>query len=278
MDNMTNQKTKKILLIVANVLVWVFLALSVLTTILVFTAQGSEDGVPAVFGKSLVSVATNSMEGTFDPGDLILLEKLPDKDSKRNLEIGTIITYHAPIDLDGDGVVGDINTHRIVDYDGNSYITQGDNNPLRDNEGDHPYVVPFNNVIGVVGEDDGIAGLGGVIAFLRSSLGFLLCIVLPLGLFFLYELYRFVTIVLAERAERAAGMAESEEEIKRRAIEEYLRQQAAAAAAAAAATPAADADAPAEEEAVDTAEEPAEEPAAEEESGDSADEGSDENE
>ena len=228
METTTKKTTMKVLSIVANVLVWAFLVLSILTTILVFTAQGSEDGVPAVFGKSLISVTTDSMEGTFDRGDLILLEKLPTGDSKRNLPIGTIITYHAPVDLDGDGVIGDINTHRIVGYEDNSrnsYITQGDNeltNPVPDN-----YVVYFTDVIGVVEEDDAIGGLGGVIAFLHSSLGFLLCIVLPLALFFLYELYCFISVIVSTRAQKAPISAETEEEIKRRAIEEYLREQAA---------------------------------------------------
>ena len=242
MEIKINQKTKKILALVANVLVWAFLLLSILTTVLVFTAQGSEDGVPAVFGKSLISVTTYSMEDTLMKGDLILLEKLPTGDSKRNLPIGTIITYHAPIDIDGDGNIGDINTHRIVGIEGNSYITQGDNkltNPVPDNQGDHPYVVYFTDVIGIVDPEDRIGGLGGVIAFLHSSLGFFLCIVLPLALFFLYELYRFISLVISERAARVPAVsAETEEEIKRRAIEEYLRAQAAAEAAKANETPA----------------------------------------
>lgn len=262
MEIKISSKTKKILSIVANVLVWAFLVLSVLTTVLVFTAQGSEDGVPAVFGKSLISVTTDSMEGTFDRGDLILLEKLPTGDSKRNLPIGTIITYHAPVDLDGDGQLGDINTHRIVGIEGNSYITQGDNkktNPIPDNQGDKPYVVYFTDVIGVVDEDDAIGGLGGVIAFLHSSLGFFICIVLPLALFFLYELYRFISLVISERSARVPAVsAETEEEIKRRAIEEYLRAQqeaAAANAAPAGETP----ETPAGEEAGDAADEGGEE-------------------
>jgi signal peptidase len=77
-----------------------------------------------------------------------------------------------------------------------------------------------------------------MIGFLRSSLGFFLCIVLPLILFFLYELYRFIAILVTERAKKKPVSAETEEEIKRRAIEEYLKQQAAAGAAPAAEAPA----------------------------------------
>jgi signal peptidase len=62
--------------------------------------------------------------------------------------------------------------------------------------------------------------------FLRSSLGFFLCIVLPLILFFLYELYHFITILVTEKAKKNAGASSvSEEEIKRRAVEEYLAKQ-----------------------------------------------------
>ena len=87
------------------------------------------------------------------------------------------------------------------------------------------YVVNKNDVIGVSHEGDNVGGLGAVIGFLRSSLGFFLCILLPLILFFLYELYRFIRLLLSEKAKRAPVSAEQEEEIKRRAIEEYLKAQ-----------------------------------------------------
>ena len=216
-----------------NVLACLLLVFARLITILVFSAQGSEDGVPAIFGKSLVTIESGSMEPTYKQGDLVFMTKLSHEE-KLSLEPGNIITYRAPIEINKDGMLGDINTHRIVGYEGNSYITQGDNkltNPVPDNQGEKPYVVYFTDVIGGVEEDDAIGGLGGVIAFLHSSLGFLLCIVLPLALFFLYELYRFIVILLEERAKKnpqPAGIsAADEEEIKRRAIEEYLKAQAA---------------------------------------------------
>ena len=53
-------------------------------------------------------------------------------------------------------------------------------------------------------------------------------------LFFLYELYNFISILTSERAKKAPIAKETEEEIKRRAIEEYLKSQQEAAAKAAA--------------------------------------------
>ena len=234
MENVNREKAKKIAETCVNVLIWIIVAISLFITILVFSAQGSEDGVPSIFGKALVTVETGSMEPTYKQGDLIFLTKLSDEE-KASLKPGNIITYHAPIDINNDGVIGDINTHRIVsvDLDTKTVKTQGDNketNPTADN-----YVVSFNDIIGICTEEDRLGGVGGVIGFLRSSLGFFLCIVLPLILFFLYELYRFISLIVIERAKRAPIAKETEEEIKKRAIEEFLAAQKAEAEAKAAA-------------------------------------------
>ena len=234
---MDKAKVKKILGIVANVLIWVFVVLSLLTTVLVFAAQGSEDGVPAIFGKSLITIETKSMEDTYKVGDLVFMKKLSDED-KLNLKVGDIITFRTSVDINGDGKIGDINTHRIHEHEEGStiFVTKGDNNPNPDNvatSNTPAYTVHTSDIIGICKENGRIAGLGAVLGFLRSSLGFFLCIVLPLILFFLYELYNFIMVVVKERAKKApAGVAPTvdEEEIKRRAIEEYLRAQAAASA------------------------------------------------
>ena len=217
---------KKILSIALNTLIWLFVIFSLVITILVFSAQGSKDGVPSLFGKSLITISTDSMEPTYKVGDLVFMEKLSDKEIE-NLQPGQIITFRAPIDIDGDGIKGDINTHRIEKVEGNSFITKGDHNLIPDNEGDDPYTVHTSEVIGLCTEDGKLDGVGNVISFLRSSLGFFLCIVLPLILFFLYELYNFISIIVSEKAKKAAANAApiDEEAIKRAAIEEYLAKQ-----------------------------------------------------
>lgn len=224
MEKTTVQKIKKAASITANVLIWVFVVFSLLVTVLVFTAQGDEDGVPSLFGKSLVTIESESMEPTYKKGDLVFMKKLTPSE-KDELKVGEIITYF--VDLDGDGDL-ELNTHRIDKIDGNKYVTKGDNNKFDDNSGDRPYTVQRSDIIGKCEEDDRIGGFGAVIGFLRSSLGFFICIVLPLILFFLYELYRFIMLVVSERAKRAPVSSETEEEIKRRAIEEYIKSQKAA--------------------------------------------------
>ena len=173
MVNLNKEKAKKIAGICVNTLIWIVVVVSLFITILVFSAQGSKDGVPSIFGKSLVTIESNSMEPTYKTGDLVFMKKLSDAE-KADLKVGDIITYFAPIDINNDGQVGDINTHRIVDIDmaSGTIKTQGDNretNPVADN-----YTLKYMDVIGQCTEDARLGGVGAVIGFLRSSIGFLL--------------------------------------------------------------------------------------------------------
>ena len=56
---MQNSKAKKIISIVLNALVWVFLVFAILVTIVTFASQNTKDGVPSVFGKSIVSIQSD---------------------------------------------------------------------------------------------------------------------------------------------------------------------------------------------------------------------------
>ncbi len=218
------QKTFKVLGIIGNVLIWIFVAFSILTTIFVIAAQNDKNGVPQMFGKSIITVQTDSMEPTYEVGDMLFMERLSE-DEKKELEEGDIITFRSPVDIDGDGKVGDINTHRIYSHDKKTgfIMTKGDNPAATIDI----QPISYNEILGKCTEKGRIGGLGGVMDFLRSSLGFFLCIVLPMLLFFLYELYNFISLLVARKA--AANPApvskEAEEEIKRKAIEEYLAQQ-----------------------------------------------------
>lgn len=59
--------------------------------------------------------------------------------------------------------------------------------------------------------------------FLRTKTGFFICILLPIALFFLFELYKLIATII--EIKRLAITESDEEEIKRRAVEEYLAQQ-----------------------------------------------------
>ena len=227
---MNKTEAKKIVSIVLNVLVWAILVFATLVTILTFVSMNAKDGVPSVFGKSIVSVQSPSMdggkEGSFKQGDLLFVNKIT-ADEAWALEEGTIIVYRAPIDINGDGETGDINTHRIISKrtqgDIVIYQTQGDAEPLPDG-----YELTFTDIIATYNGHSRLRGMGAVADFLKSSIGFLLVVVLPMALFFLYELYNLFKILMENKMQKASATvsAETEEEIKRRAIEEFLAQQA----------------------------------------------------
>ncbi len=218
MTDAKKQKINKIIGIVVNTLIWLFVAFSVIITVIVFAAQNSDDGIPEIFGTSFITIETPSMSPTYEVGDLVFLKKLDDAE-KRELKVGDIITYTAPIDINGDGNIGDLNTHRIHEIKDGRIISKGDKALLPDS-----YTIGYSDVIGVCNEGSW-GGIGNVIRFLRTSIGFFFCILLPLILFFLYELYNFISVLVTERVKKEPVSKETEEEIKRRAIEEYLQQQ-----------------------------------------------------
>lgn len=212
---------KKALQITGNVLLWIFVVFAVFVTVLVFSAQGNKDGLSNIMGKSLVTIQSDSMKPVFKTGDLIIDQILTNSE-KLELKPDDIITYY--VDLNGDGI-SELNTHRIVDVyekDGYTYyVTKGDNNetnPVNDAEPVmHPYVLA--KYTGVK-----LGGIGTVINFLQTPVGFLCVIVLPLVVFFLFELYNFIALIIRLKGKNGISK-EEEEEIKRRAVEEYLRRQ-----------------------------------------------------
>lgn len=228
-----NPKTKKTIKIVVDVLLWIFLAFSLLMTILAFTAQASSAGFPKLGSNCLLTVQSDSMAepGGFYKGDLIIGKTLTDE-QKQNLQVGDVVTYYMDL-TPSDGIDNkELNTHRIVrvDTDANGsviYYTKGDHNSLEDGE-------PIRwNAVEAIWTGTRIAGIGAVIGFLQSPTGFLICVVIPLLLFFLYELYVLIFTVIQIRNKGKRQITAADEElIKQRAIEEYLRQQAEAAAKA----------------------------------------------
>lgn len=203
---------KKALSIILNVLAWIILLFALLVTILVFSSSRNGD-TANLFGYIPLTVESDSMKPTFEKGDLIIIKEI---DDLFDLKKGDVITYWTIID--GKRVK---NTHRIVEINeyetSRSFVMKGDNNDKNDDE----TVLP-SDIIGKWGETK-ISGGGKVLDFLRTKKGFFICIVIPMIIFFLFELYKFI-VTLVEVKKPALSEAD-EEEIKRKAIEEYLAEQ-----------------------------------------------------
>ena len=117
-------------------------------------------------------------------------------------------------------------TITFKDKDITYYRTQGDNkktNPEPDEE--------LQTSSSIVAKYTGtkIGGVGNFLSFIRTQLGFFLCVLLPMIIFFVYEAIRVVLNIIAynkekalDQAKLAVDSAELTEEQKKRAIEEYL--------------------------------------------------------
>ncbi len=172
-------KGRKIANTVINVILVVAIVLAAFCTYTSYVST-SGHGVPSVFGISMLSIQTESMYPVLLPGDLIF--DTPVKDAE-DLRVGDIITYWTIIN--GERV---LNTHRITGiFDGGDHLifsTKGENNTLEDT-----LTVHEKEIVGKYAFR--IPGVGKVIDYLQTSTGFLLVIVVPVFIFFLYHLIQF---------------------------------------------------------------------------------------
>ena len=205
---------KKVVGIVINVILWLFVVFAALTTVVVFTGT-SNNGVGNLIGYMPFSIQTQSMEPTIKAGDVVIGKEV----DFNTLKEGDIITYWTTVDEQKI-----LNTHRITKVISNgkgsvpSFKTKGDNNQIEDE-----YTVAAADIVAKYNSK--ISGLGKAVDFLETQKGFFICIVLPLILFFLYQLYHFIKVIVTVKQENAGLSKEDEEELKKKAVEEYLAKQ-----------------------------------------------------
>lgn len=180
-------KTLKILL---NVIIGLIIIVAAVVTIVSLSTR--ENGVADVNGYIPFSIQTASMEPTIKVGDLIITKKYDDQ----KLKVGDIISFAS---VEQEKTI--IKTHRIKEInttgDLTSYVTKGDNNEAID----EVEVAP-GDIIAVY-DGTKYAHLGTILDFFKSKYGFLFCIILPLFIFFLYQLYSFITLIIEVKKDKA---------------------------------------------------------------------------
>lgn len=246
------KKSNKVIETIGDIVTVIILVFSVVFTALTLTSLNSESGLPNIGGYSLFSVQSESMEPVFYTGDLLVVKPYDGSE----LEVGDIISFRTI--EDGQYIV---NTHRIAEVHDimgtTTYSTKGDNTPGYDKTD-----VVASEIVGVYaykseqenGADNGvrIKGVGKVIDFVkgtgktgekwtltlnegktnerRLNLSFLFFIILPLALIFLFQIYKFIVALNESKKDKlmaeVAENAELSEELKQKAIEEYLAKQA----------------------------------------------------
>lgn len=187
---------------IVNVILVVVIVFAAVTTFMSFVTT-SGNGVPSIFGVQFLSIQTDSMYPTLKPGDLAV--DTPVKDFSK-LRPGDIITYWTVID--GERV---LNTHRIENiYDGGGYLifeTKGDHNTNVD-----PLTVHESEVMGQYRFH--ISGAGKVFDYLQTSTGFFLVVLLPVILFFVFNLVQFFRALFEYQAVKNRIKFEQERDIE----------------------------------------------------------------
>ena len=196
---------KKGLTVIVSVVLW---GIILLAALFAFTTLATRDdnNVASLAGYTPMVVETDSMAPTFLSGDLILIKKC----DTASLNEGDIICFHTIINNEYA-----LNTHRIqsiVEQGGaRSYTTLGDNN----NGIADTHVISDGDIVGkYVGK---VQKLGTVMDFLSGSTGFLLVIVLPMLLFFIYQIYHLIMISIRLKKAIAVETAR-EQELERQKV------------------------------------------------------------
>ena len=219
---------KKGVTVIVSIALW---GVILLAALFAFTTLATRDtaNVSSLAGYTPMVVKTDSMAPTFYSGDLILIKKC---DTSKLTE-GDIICFHTIINNEYA-----LNTHRIEKIDEienmRSYTTKGDNNAIADT-----HIISDGDIVGkYVGK---LGKFGHVMDFLSSSMGFLIVIVLPMLLFFIYQVYHLImvsinlkTAMAVEEAVKKAETESSEKAEAQAALEEARRLKAEAEAALAA--------------------------------------------
>lgn len=236
-----NDKTKKILNISLKVAAWLVVVFTVFMMIFTIVTVSTVDrNDRSIFGVKFYIVQTDSMSESennkdmdihFNAGDIVLIKNLSDKE-KTELEAGDVIAFLSTNSVS----YGETVTHMIREVrkndDGKAvgYVTFGTNTGVSDEALVEPEYV--------LGKYTGkFHGLGNFFAFVRSTPGYIVCILIPFILLILYNGVNVIrlfkkykkeqtAIMEAEKAEIAAERKQNEEMLRRlQALQEQLAKQ-----------------------------------------------------
>ena len=190
---------KKRLEAVRNILSWTLTAAAavmIIFTIVSLTAADREDR--SIFGFRAFIALSDSMSATdFDAGDLVLVKEV----DPATLKEGDIIAYISRSNASD----GETTTHKIrrltVDEDGKpGFITYGTTTDT-DDEG----IVTYGDVLGVYRGH--IPKVGRFLAFIKTTGGFITCILVPLFLIVLSQGVSCIRLLRTYRQEKAEEKA-----------------------------------------------------------------------
>ena len=167
----------KVFSVIGAVLCLILIPVLIVNLTLITKSLTSPGEVPDVGGALPLIVMTDSMYPQIQSGDLIICRV----EDAEEVEVGNVIAFFDP---SGSGSVISHRVEEIYTEDGTLYFrTKGDANNVRDSR-----PVPAENLVGAFWKR--VPNLGSVALFMQSSMGIVVCVVLPLVALICYDLLR----------------------------------------------------------------------------------------
>ncbi len=174
---------KKVLKIFGGILVTIYILIAVALTACLLTYN---DYKISVFGdRSLIILEDNELAPKYKKGSLLIVKKNSNDDIKQGDEIFFYNTYKNKVVVN----VSKVNKVKKVTDTETTYTING------------KYEISSQYVIGKSDTTTVINDVGSILSVLESKWGFLLVIVFPISLLFIYELY----IIIREIKEPVAS-------------------------------------------------------------------------
>lgn len=188
-----------LLTLIGVVLCVLLLPILIINVTLIVKSYTDKDAVPSIGGIFPMIVLTDSMYPEIQSGDLIICRQT----GTDTIVEGDVITFYDPAG-DGKSIV----THRVIEVteeDGElAFRTRGDANNTEDR-----LAVKASDVVGVYWKR--IPGAGSIAMFMQTTLGLVVCVILPLLLLIGVDLIRSRRSEKAHRQDTEALMRELEE-------------------------------------------------------------------
>lgn len=230
---MNNAKVKKILNVVVNVVLILFLVVCVLAVSVTIFASRDVDGAVTVFGHKMMIVTSGSMEKSEHTDvsnfeiksipirSMIFVETVPEDAADayawyQELKVGDVLTFKY-VESNKQVTI----THRITSIKENGvggFVIElmGDNKNSADGAMVQRIDTSVNNSNFVIGKVTGKSVVfGNIITLLKSPLGIVLLIIIPCFLIIAYEAFKIWRIVQEDKKAKAnETLSEKEREIE----------------------------------------------------------------
>ena len=195
---------------VSEIIVTVLLILTAAFTayVMINTARGN---VVSIFGRYILNVVTGSMEPTIATGEYIIVVKT----DPSTLQVNDIISFYSDSNETKDLLI----THRIIEIkEDGSFVTKGDANNIEDEVTAKPDRV--------LGKYDGKARFFGMIGSFTDRRKLLLTLVIiPVFIMSIFEVRSLGRTWKKLKKEDKDVELDHIEEIKRKAVEDYLKEK-----------------------------------------------------